>query len=52
MVYTCNACRFTFKRIGDVETCPDCGKPALREATKEEKEEFLKNYELFRKDED
>jgi len=43
MIYTCNACRFTFYRSGEVETCPDCGKPAVREATDKEKEEYRKN---------
>ena len=50
MIYTCNSCRFTFKRIGEPEACPDCGKPALREATKDEKAEFLENHEMFSKD--
>jgi len=44
MIYTCNVCFFTFKRVGQTENCPDCGKPAVRAATTEEKEEFLKNH--------
>ena len=43
MIYTSNARRFTFFRAGEVETCPDCGKPAVREATDKEKEEYRKN---------
>ena len=43
IIYTCNHCRFTFRRTGVVETCPDCGKPAVREATEREKAEYKKN---------
>ena len=46
MIYTCGKCLFTFKRIGKVEECPDCGKFTVREATKKEKEE----YEKYRKE--
>jgi ssDNA-binding Zn-finger/Zn-ribbon topoisomerase 1 len=28
--------------VGEIEDCPDCGKPLVREATKKEKEEFIK----------
>jgi len=44
MIYTCYHCRFTFRRSGAVENCPDCGKQAVREASKEEKEEYKKNH--------
>ena len=44
MIYTCHHCRFTFRRTGLVEICPDCGKPAVREATDKEKEEYKKNH--------
>ena len=43
MIYTCNSCRFTFKRSGKIEVCPDCGKLAIREATEKEKDEYRKN---------
>ena len=43
MIYTCGGCRFTFRRSGEIENCPDCGKPAVREATDKEKEEYRKN---------
>ena len=23
MIYTCNSCRFTFKRVGKIEVCPE-----------------------------
>jgi len=46
LIYTCGKCLFTFKRTGKVEECPDCGKFAVREATKKEKEE----YEKYRKE--
>jgi len=40
MIYACDHCRFIFSRAGEVETCPDCGKPAVRGATKEEEDEY------------
>jgi len=43
MIYTCNSCRFTFKRTGKIEACPDCGKLTVREATGKEKDEYRKN---------
>ena len=45
MIYTCSSSRFTFSRVGEIETCPDCGKPFLREATAKEKAEYLKYQE-------
>ena len=49
MIYTCNSCLFTFRRAGKVETCPDCGKPAVREATKKEITEYRKNQDEYEK---
>ena len=43
MIYTCNSCRFTFKRTEKIEACPDCGKLTVREATDKEKDEYHKN---------
>ena len=43
MIYTCNHCRFTFRRSVVVEACPDCEKEAVREATAKEKKEYKKN---------
>jgi len=43
MIYRCDSCRFTFERMGAVDDCPDCGKAAVREATKDEKDEYQKN---------
>jgi len=48
MIYTCNSCRFTFSRVGEVQSCPDCGKPSIREATDKEKEDYIK----YREEED
>ncbi|MDR1321474.1 MAG: SseB family protein [Gracilibacteraceae bacterium] len=42
MIYTCDKCRFIFERTGQVDSCPDCGKPSIREATPNEREEFRK----------
>jgi uncharacterized Zn finger protein (UPF0148 family) len=43
MIYACEHCRFVFERVGPVESCPDCGKPVVREATDAEKAEYQKN---------
>ena len=45
MIYACDnkECRFIFERAGTVESCPDCGKPAVREATDAERAEYWKN---------
>lgn len=48
MVYRCDACKFLFERIGEVTQCPDCGKPLVREATDEEKEEYKRLREEFK----
>lgn len=39
-VYHCTNCGFTFKREGKPEQCPDCGKPEIRAALKQEIAEF------------
>jgi len=49
MIYTCNACRFTFSRVGEIEDCPDCGKPSVRHATRKEEDDFHRNQLDFRK---
>ena len=36
-VYYCEACRFMFERVGEVDHCVDCGKPQIRHATEKEK---------------
>lgn len=43
-VYTCDACRFTFERSGDIGECPDCGKPSIRTAAPVEMLEFRRNH--------
>lgn len=50
MIYTCEACHFTFTRIGECEKCPDCGKRAVREATEEEIEDFHRYQEESKPD--
>lgn len=35
-VYHGNNCHFTFRRVGNVECCPDCEKQDIRPATKQE----------------
>ena len=46
MIYACEHCRFTFSRAGTIEICPNCEKTAVREATKEEEEEYNKKQSL------
>jgi len=41
VIYACDSCRFLFKRVGEVEQCPDCGKYNVRAANEEEIAEFL-----------
>ena len=43
MIYYCEICRFIFERTGEVDACPDCGKPSVREATSKEKNGYLNN---------
>ena len=59
MIYACDNCHFLFERSGVVDACPDCGKPAIREAGEREQEEYWQNVRdsysdnrlsLFRKD--
>lgn len=54
MIYTCNKCKFTFERIGEIDQCPDCGKKDIREASDSEKADYIayqKERELSSKDE-
>lgn len=41
MIYACDACHFLFKRVGEPEQCPDCGKYSIRPANEDEKIEFI-----------
>jgi uncharacterized Zn finger protein (UPF0148 family) len=41
MVYVCESCRFVFERTGEIFLCPDCGKPDIREAFDEERDEYI-----------
>ena len=44
MMYTCITpnCFFTFEQAGKVDACPDCGKRAVREATKKEIADYIR----------
>jgi predicted nucleic acid-binding Zn-ribbon protein len=42
MIYVCGNCRFVFERTGEICSCPDCGKPDIREASEEERGEYRK----------
>ena len=41
-IYICDKCGFIFKRTGECNQCPDCGKNFVREASSDEKIEFEK----------
>jgi len=41
-VYICYKCVFCFERSGDVEACPTCGRPSVRDATDDEAAEYLR----------
>lgn len=40
MLYACNHCKYLFESNNEVNQCPDCGKYAVRPATKTEIEEY------------
>jgi hypothetical protein len=42
-VYVCNKCLFCFERAGAADSCPDCGKTGVRDATIEEIAEYERN---------
>ena len=48
--YICESCRFQFVRHGDVEQCPDCGKEAVREASQQEADEFIRIQEELKRE--
>jgi len=43
MFYTCCKCHYTFPVVGEVNSCPDCGKTEIREATEQEQAGLLDN---------
>jgi rRNA maturation endonuclease Nob1 len=40
MIYTCDNCLFIFHGGGGINSCPDCGKCAVRKATYNERNEY------------
>jgi len=46
MIYICNDCRFLFSRAHLVKLCVDCGSENIREANKNEQQEFEKNEKM------
>lgn len=44
--FTCGSrsCRFTFVRTEEPDSCPDCGKSFIRDATEEEIAEYKENH--------
>ncbi len=45
--YYCKQCGFTFKREGEVDRCPDCGKKKVRDTLPSEIAEFKKNMDAI-----
>ncbi len=50
--YLCGRCMFSFKRTGEVETCPNCGSMSVRyesedEATYAERQTYRITYDSF-----
>ena len=48
--FTCCKCFFTFERIEEPASCPDCAHPNVRGATGEEIAEFRGNQAEFGRD--
>lgn len=48
--YICESCRFQFVRHSDVKQCPDCGKEAVRKASQEEADEFIRIQEELKRE--
>jgi predicted nucleic acid-binding Zn-ribbon protein len=47
MVYICEKCSFVFERTGEIFSCPDCGRPDIREASEQEDAEYRKTRPAF-----
>jgi len=47
LIYICEKCKFLFSKDKKPETCPDCGKEAVRKANKKEQDEFKKYRKEF-----
>jgi len=47
MIYICEKCYFGFDRIGEIDICPNCDKPSIREANYIEKIAFQKGLKDF-----
>lgn len=45
MIYKCEQenCGFVFERIGEIDSCPDCGSHKIRFANEDERKEYLQN---------
>ena len=46
MIYVCEnpKCQFIFKRLGNVDTCPDCASTCIRIAAASEIDEYKKRH--------
>ena len=47
MIYTCDACLYTFTEQDGCAQCPDCGKKNVRQATEKEELEYYRNRAEF-----
>ena len=50
MYYSCNSCGFIFHANHSPQYCPDCGEPAVRLATEDEKNEHLRLMKIVEAD--
>lgn len=48
MIYTCDACLYTFIEQDECDQCPDCGKKNVRQATEKEELEYYRNRAEFK----
>lgn len=39
-IYICEKCCFIFERVGEIESCPDCGNSHIRIADSQEAEQY------------
>lgn len=50
MIYHCDACLYNFDEEQMPSRCPDCGKPAVREATEEEIQSYIRLKKIVEKE--
>ena len=46
-IYTCDYCRYIFRSTDISPACPDCGKRAIRYATKNEEKNYWRDQKIL-----